>query len=686
MISIIGSEDTQEYEAACKLRELISAEWPEVAKDGNDLDQIRIIAGAKCYGQTVVDIDLVVCINLTHLRPMIKSPDKQPPLHVRSLCLTIELKGHEADGIRIEGNQVSVRYGNRWSSATEQAHRQQVSLRKFFEAHGYKSPFVTEMVWMPNISQANLPEACHNIIGAHTSWSDILQQIVAVNRPKPYQPSGFDWFEVDAFRWCEPKKIHATIELLTRKLEVSPLDRKKVEMLSSRRIVKGNESNYIKKLGDQLLIFRGRGGTGKTVHLLRFARELYIERDARVLILTYNKALVADLRRLLAVMGIADISGQRAIDIRTVHSFLYHLRKYLTKGSQRPEKFIENYQSHRRFILEQLRKKRLDGGDPSRELIAIEPDTFDWDYIFIDEAQDWPDEERQILFLLYDYRRFVIADGVDQHVREEKPTNWRRAVDAEHLQYVHLRKSLRLKAGLCTFAMSFAQALELEDWRLEKDESIYGGRIIIIEGNYSSDSSLHNELVEMTRAAGNQPIDMLFCVPPSLAISRTSGKSSLDNTNYAGNRASATRQAYPQEHSSSIVARRFKRWGYDTWDAVDDSVRSSYPTRLEQLRIVQYDSCRGLEGWTCVNLRLDELYDYKLDEYRPPAQITFLENEKAAHLFAAQWLMIPLTRAIDTLVIQINSIDHPIGRALQTAARECKDLVEWRTVASAPPT
>ncbi|MCS6889764.1 MAG: hypothetical protein NZQ09_16290, partial [Chloroflexus sp.] len=462
-----------------------------------------------------------------------------------------------------------------------------------------------------------------------------------------------------------PDKIPEMIGLLTRRLEPTALDRKKIELLSSRRVLKDNDAEYVKKLGSQLLIFRGRGGTGKTVHLLRLAHELYIDHDARILILTYNKALVADLRRLLALMGICDFYGRRAIEIRTVHSFLYRLRQYLDNKQQPPEQFIGEYPSHRKLILEQLGLIK----EPSQVLIDKAPDLFDWDYIFIDEAQDWPDEERQILFSLYDYRRFVIADGVDQYVRSEKPTDWRRAVDVEHRQYVTLRKSLRLKAGLCTFAMAFARALGLEDWRLEKDEDIYGGRVIVIEGNYSDDRTLHDELVERTRAAGNQPIDMLFCVPPSLV-------------KHEKKEQAPTRSAQDQDQAYSIVARRFQKWGYDTWDAVSEETRGSYPTSVEQLRIVQYDSCRGLEGWMCINLRFDELYDYKRESYPQPDQrkFPFMEDEKAADLFAARWLMIPLTRAIDTLVIQINSVDHPVGRALQAAHQECGDLVDWRTL------
>jgi hypothetical protein len=41
--------------------------------------------------------------------------------------------------------------------------------------------------------------------------------------------------------------------------------------------------------------------------------------------------------------------------------------------------------------------------------------------------------------------------------------------------------------------------------------------------------------------------------------------------------------------------------------------------------------------------------------------------------------MIPLTRAIDTLVIQVAARSTPFKRALLQIAKACVDFVEWRT-------
>lgn len=40
-----------------------------------------------------------------------------------------------------------------------------------------------------------------------------------------------------------------------------------------------------------------------------------------------------------------------------------------------------------------------------------------WDLLLIDESQDWPATERDLIYQLYGPKKVIIADGVDQFVR-----------------------------------------------------------------------------------------------------------------------------------------------------------------------------------------------------------------------------------------------------------------------------
>jgi hypothetical protein len=54
-----------------------------------------------------------------------------------------------------------------------------------------------------------------------------------------------------------------------------------------------------------------------------------------------------------------------------------------------------------------------------------------------------------------------------------------------------------------------------------------------------------------------------------------------------------------------------------------------------------------------------------------------LSPEDAAHRFAASWMMIPVTRAMDTLAINLSDPRGSIGRALRRVAMAHSDFVEW---------
>jgi hypothetical protein len=451
------------------------------------------------------------------------------------------------------------------------------------------------------------------------------------------------------------------IDLFTKEVVPTRLDRQRMERINQ---IGTNVAEVQEKVGQKLVILRGRGGTGKTIRLLQLAKQLYDEMGARVLLLTYNKALVADIRRLLTVSGIQNSLTNRSIQIQTVHSFMYSVLQGIGIFDAGPDEFLANYEKLNNEALSLLAAGALTPEDMD-ELVQSNRSAFQWDYIFVDEGQDWPDNERNILFRLYSPERFVVADGIDQLVRSREPADWRRGATDSGLVIVPLRKCLRMKAGLARFVTGVAEQLNLPYSNWQPNEEVPGGRVIIVEGSYFHSRSLHDQLLRENADDGNQPIDMLFCVPPDFV-----SRNPANNT------------------SQSLAATFFGAWGFQVWDGASEDVRDSYPTGIEQLRIVQYDSCRGLEGWTVVNLGLDRFYEWKLGTARQhmaqQARLVpgyFAEDPLAAHLEAARWALIPLTRAMDTLVVQVERYSNSrIYSALKVAAQEYQDFVQWYMV------
>jgi hypothetical protein len=164
-----------------------------------------------------------------------------------------------------------------------------------------------------------------------------------------------------------------------------------------------------------------------------------------------------------------------------------------------------------------------------------------------------------------------------------------------------------------------------------------------------------DELRVQAASLGNYPVDLLACVPPSLV-------------------------QHDNPETPSIPGQTLVMAGQKVWDATSSDVREHFPTDRDALRIVQYDSCRGLEGWTVINYAFDEFWNYKFAECiskNSEPDDSFVTPQDRAAASASRWAMIPLTRAMDTLVINMSGGGGVIRDALEAVSRKRRDFVDW---------
>jgi hypothetical protein len=581
------------------------------------------------------------------------------PARLSNFALAIEVKSHPSERIRFEGNRVLVQHydpiarKDDWRGATDQNLKQVNALRKYVLKHQQESPYFIPAVWLRNLACSDLPILDHNFLAGVPSATDLLSLLVRyranemrADLPRPWQNSFLRCTRDDNAR-----DLCGAIDIFTKGLIPSQLDRSKIERITKQAIT-DEGPKYLDKLGQQLLVFSGRGGSGKTVRLLQVAYRLKWDVGARVLILTYNRALATDLRRLLHLMGLRDGLDEATIRMQTSEQYFWELLQAWgmaptpAAGAPFPH---DDYVTGKRDLAELLRGITPDA---LRQESAWKgnPSLFHWDIVMVDEAQDCPDEERDLLAAIFTPERLVIADGVDQLVRRDGRCDWNRLAEAGRRQIVPLRKALRLKSNLCRFVEAFVTKAGL-DWDLKLNEDVAGGKVILIDGSY--DTSMHDEIMSLHRIAGNKPIDALFCV--------TSGGAA---------------------HHADI-GRRLEGWGHAVWDGTSDASKDSIPESLEQFRIVNYKSCRGLEGWTVVCLDFDRFLEQQAIEASRLTGTTYETREEFAARYASRWGMIPMTRAIDTLVLQVNGKSFWGGQLLELASSR-SDYVEVRHPDGAP--
>ena len=93
---------------------------------------------------------------------------------------------------------------------------------------------------------------------------------------------------------------------------------------------------------------------------------------------------------------------------------------------------------------------------------------------------------------------------------------------------------------------------------------------------------------------------------------------------------------------------------------------------------MQYDSARGLEAWTVVCISFDQFIKEKqnmpLDYYHQDS--LYLESTDDIRVKnMINWLLIPLTRAIDTIVITISDWDSSTAKTIKRIAKNNPDYV-----------
>lgn len=179
-----------------------------------------------------------------------------------------------------------------------------------------------------------------------------------------------------------------------------------------------------------------------------------------------------------------------------------------------------------------------------------------------------------------------------------------------------------------------------------------GGKVVIASQEKLFD--VHFDEMKRLVEAGNIAYDMLYLVPFSHV------KHSYGNTEFKDKEL-------------------FEELGIQMWDGTNGANRESYSIDTNELRLLQYDSSRGLEGWTVVCMNFDVFLEEKEKAYVPGEVDSLLletpEERKGKYLL--NWAMIPLTRAIDTIVI---TLKNPMSKAalfLKEVAAECSDFVTW---------
>lgn len=639
---INGSIDNSipECAAAIKLKELLQDSLP-AKSSGN----INIGYSLTLCGQEVRDIDIAIWGELKDcFLPAFYTNNSQYPkkgLDVKDFCVVLELKEAPVEKVMFSNTHFFVSYNNGVKDVTIQSEKQRYSMSNYLaQICKGANIFVANAIWFKEVSETDLSRFTNgNPVGAlpRTFNFPTLIKTIINQGMFPRYNSEDRCYEMSS-NYDDGYLTYIKKKLFEERKITSEYTRQKLEAITQQNI-----DNYLSqiKLGDGKIVFKGKAGTGKTFILLQTALQLAnAESNNRCLLLTYNNALVSDIRRLLHYLDVPDKIDSYTVQIQTLHSFFMQLMATMDinhKGITAGNRFNEHEYDKR---LEELRNYVKDLMD-ANDIKVLKEDNhiaIDWDYILIDEAQDWKASEKWLLERIYGENRLIIADGEQQFVRSDRHLNW--GGNSQILSVGRRQKSL-----LNTFVNSLAEEMGV-NWKQSSDKNLSGGQIII-KANYGS--SYHKELEQYCKKQQCDNYDMLFLIPPSM-----------------------------------VEDGHFKN--LDTWSKVGINVfdgtstlRDQYSIDANECRLFQYHSCRGLEGWVVVCLKFDRFIEH-LKEHFPKYDSDSLaleSKEERLKKYLWMWTMMAFTRAIDTLVITIEDPQSKVGQLLKRVAEKHQDFVKW---------
>lgn len=654
MIEILGAIGNAERRAADVIAEKVLAIWPDLR---NSDDIVKIFAGAKIFGHQSQDIDVLVFFlfksprAFAPIRAINSQPDgaiEKKEIWIESSFFCVEVKSHDARRVKFEGIAAYVNYTRNnsqgWHSVSDQNLSQAHSVKGFISEEMGISPYVSNLILFENLEEKDLPRRPHNIVSLDITPRDFLT-VLAENSKAWKRKNNKVYISLGPLEFAEKINLSRLFKIITP----TDLDRTRVDAIS---LQQGFNSSWMNHIGERMLILRGRAGTGKTIALLQLANSLYVKNSSRVLILTYNTALVSDIKRVLALLGLPASLDDGGVAIESSMSFFKKLLIAFCMLDNE-EDFIAQYSA----ALAELSTAFNEGIFSREEICKVidkHPEFFAYDYVFIDESQDWFYDEIKIIRNIYDIKNIVISDGMDQIVRGSR-SSWTLGLKEPEKNVFLLERSLRMKGNLTLFANSFASHLGVKGWSLNTNSSIKGGLVNVFVGDLWSAIPVAKELIEKSLSQKNNLIDLLCFASPNLS-------SSLMNQDFL-NKFKAT-------------------LGCNVFEGFRADMRRSGPLDVNALRLYQYESSRGLEGWLTICLDFDGFYQHRI-------QRAILDYEKLVDKSLSKdewidrevnsWILMTLTRSIDSIFIHISNDDSDIARKLKTLSISQPDIFVWRS-------
>ncbi|MDD8019020.1 MAG: AAA family ATPase [Bacteroidota bacterium] len=545
-----------------------------------------------------------------------------------NLVILFEVKSHSNFEIR-ENNQVVIKYSNETKDAFAQVDTSARKLQEHLKANGIERAWVYNFLCFPNVSTykeisnvdySNSHVSKHILLKEEINFDVIIEKCSIQREVRRSDGLYFSsYIDKTNSPFNQNDKIFTILSGISKPVVLGKFDKKRLEGVANDKI---KVANYLSDLDDNNLIVTGKAGSGKTIALLKLAIS-QVENFKHILILTFNTALASDINRLIEYYfehynpGL--VKHREHIKVINIDQLLWDYDSTI-KSYQGESRILSNsYEDNYSKIKDSIDSFMIEFGVKEvRELL-----NFNYDFILIDEGQDFDEMAFDVLVKLNDdHARLFVVDSPDQLLKYTRPAIldsnvWtKRARNTNYRNFKKINKySNKLRRYLKNALLDVEQNLLFEN----TDEDIYSielpeGTIEIMNDSLLFQDDRLKKIIEKTEnKCEGEKWPLLFIQ------SQKDGK---------------------QKELFDYL----KKIKCEYWNGYDPSVRKSVIYDTNKIRVIDYESCRGLEGWTVVLRNIDIAYNASLEHTSDADRNKAIER-------ACNLIFIATTRPIENLVI-----------------------------------
>lgn len=306
--------------------------------------------------------------------------------------------------------------------------------------------------------------------------------------------------------------------------------------------------------------------------------------------------------------------------------------------------------------------------------------------LYIDEAQDCHPYERDIFFSLFGTENIVIASGgKEQLIRYDSVCSWdvSKGRKVDNYIYQKRKKSYRMKPAIAALANHIAFTFNI-DLNIEPLDSDDHGTILIDRSNTSNFEKKTKIINDLLNAGSRQSCSSY----ESLLLLKNAKEQNFQNNNIGTNNkilineydVIRLNQANIRSEWNLIESANNNVNDARFWNATGnvDKRKQSVPGSLS-IRAIYYESSRGLESWSTMCFDICGFFESKKNENEADNFLLneIMELEQRKNKYAATWVLMALTRSIDTCYLEISDKKNALTDSIESFMNKNPNFIKY---------